>query len=294
MIEGTQKAFSDEIIRRFLLGSLNSAEQSAFEHSLFVNAELEERVRLAELDMSDDYSANRLSAAERELFRQRFLLTANRKTELEVSAALHSNFAGVGVQTHHFWWQPVVNFFDVRRHAWKYAFAALTLMLLLLATALLVKKERSRLAVDPGIPHRTAPRPSPTSMSQPAHHPPNSSAPAHTEPSPALPAHEEVTNIVVPESGTPLESSPTMLKGGDHVTIQLIVSEPLANSYEVVVTTVSGESVFAAEGLNHTEERILSFDVPASSIKTGDFQVTLTRVDGGSKQSAGTFYFRVR
>jgi hypothetical protein len=292
MIDAQQ--FSDETIRRFLLGSLNSAEQSALEHSLFVNAELEERVRLAELDMSDDYSANRLSAAERELFRQRFLLTANRKNELEVSAALHSNFAGVGVRTHHFWWQPVVNFFDVRRHAWKYAFAALTLMLLLLATALLVKKERSRLAADPGIPHRTVPRPSPTSLPQSAHHPSNPSAPAHTESSPALPSHDELTNSVVLESGTSLESAPTISMGGDHATIQLIVGEPFANSYEVLVTTVSGESVFAGEGLNRTEERTLSFDVPASSIRPGDFQITLTRVDGESRQSAGTYYFRVR
>jgi hypothetical protein len=34
--------------------------------------------------------------------------------------------------------------------------------------------------------------------------------------------------------------------------------------------------------------------VPGSSIKPGDFQVTLTQLEGESKQTVGTYYFRVR
>src|SRR5215510_5874204 len=93
MINETNKQFSDEAIRRFLLGSLDSNEQSLFEQSLFTDDELEDRVRLAELELTDDYATARLSDAEQQLFRQRFLLTTDRQRELSVSQALHDNFA---------------------------------------------------------------------------------------------------------------------------------------------------------------------------------------------------------
>src|SRR6202007_585924 len=93
MIEDNQQAFSDEAVRRFLLGSLNTTEQSLFEHSLFVDEAPAQRVRLAELKLPDDYKPNRLSRADRDLFRRRFLLTADREKKLEVSRALHENFA---------------------------------------------------------------------------------------------------------------------------------------------------------------------------------------------------------
>lgn len=294
MTEDKQQVFSDEAIRRFLLGSLNSNEQSRFEQSLFVDESLEERVRLGELELSDDYTAGRLSRAERELFRLRFLLTAEREKKVAVSKALHDNFAFSPAIPQDSFWQQANSFFDIRRHAWKYAFAGLVLTLLLAGAALLVKKERSRLVDDSFRPPRTAPRPSATAMPQPAHHPPNSSVPTHTETSPTLPLHDGLTTSVLLASGTPLDSAPTISASGEVVRVQLILNEPLAESYAVSVTTVAGESVFSADALQRTEEKTLGFDVPAGSIKRGDFQVTLTRLDGDAKQSVETYYFRVR
>src|ERR1044071_4913749 len=139
MIENNQQHFSDEAIRHFLLGSLNTTEQSRFEHSLFVDETLEERVRLAELELSDDYTANRLSRADRDLFRRRFLLTTDREQKVAVSKALYENFAFSPSILQATLWQRVKALFDIRRHAWKYAFAALILAVLLMATALLIK-----------------------------------------------------------------------------------------------------------------------------------------------------------
>ncbi len=48
-------AFSDDLIRRFLLGRLAPTQQTSLEESLFMDEELETRVRLAELDLTDDY-----------------------------------------------------------------------------------------------------------------------------------------------------------------------------------------------------------------------------------------------
>src|SRR5436190_8085255 len=210
MIDETRTQFSDEAIRHFLLGNLNSAEQSLIEHSLFSDGGLEERVRLAELELSDDFAADRLTSAERDLFRQRFLITAGRETSLEVSKALRKDFAPARVTTQPSLRQQISSLFDIRQHAWKYAFATLSLMLLLLAAALLVRKEQSRLVNDGPRPQHAVPKPSATSTPVNSHHSGNAPAPVHTETSPALPPHEGLTSSVVLAGGTVLESAPVI------------------------------------------------------------------------------------
>src|SRR5262252_5310259 len=84
------RAYSDETIRQFLLGALSAAELANFEQSLFTDDELSERVRLAELELSDEYAAGRLSGPEQNLFETGFLLTADRQRELNVSRALQT------------------------------------------------------------------------------------------------------------------------------------------------------------------------------------------------------------
>jgi len=294
MIEDKQQMFSDEAIRGFLLGSLNSTDQSRFEHSLFIDDTLEDRVRLAELELSDDYTANRLSRADRDLFQQRFLLTADREKTLEVSRALHHNFAAPDSIARATFWQNAVSIFDIRRHAWKYAFAALALMLLLLTTALLVKKDQPRWYVYPFKPPKAGPKASAASTPRMMGHSNNAPAPSHSETSPALPLHEGLTTSVVLQTDTPLESAPTISASGDNVTVQLTLDAPVVESYEVNVMTMAGESVFSSDVMKRSEGPTLGFDVPNDSLKKGDFQVILTRVDGDSKQIAGTYYFRVR
>jgi hypothetical protein len=294
MIESKEQVFSDEAIRRFLLGSLNSSDQALLEHSLFMDETLEERVRLAELELSDDYTTDRLTPADRELFTQRFLLTTDRARTLAVSKALHDNFAVADSIARVSFWQNAVSLFDFRRHAWKYAFATLSLILLLLATALLVKKDQPRWYVYPFKPPKAGPRPSATSTPRITNHTNNAPAPTHNESSPTLPLHEGLTTSIVLDSKTPLESAPAISTGGDVLTVQLTLDEPFAESYDVSVMTVAGEPVFSADGVQRTEEQTLGFDVPSDSIKRGDFKVTLTRIDGESKENAGTYYFRVR
>src|SRR5438128_11619634 len=80
--------FPEEAIRRFLFGGLDAAEQLRFEEALFVDERLETRVRLTECELADDYAFGRLSAAESELFEQRFLVSTARQQQINVSKAL--------------------------------------------------------------------------------------------------------------------------------------------------------------------------------------------------------------
>jgi len=286
-------AFSDEMIRRFLLGTLSETERARFEQSLFTDDELSERVRLAELELSDDFAAGRLSPPERDLFGAGFLLTDDRQGQVKVSEALQERMSFPSpVRVHQSMLAPVVSVFDLRRHAWKYAFAALILMLLL-GGALLVRKERSREAQRHN-PTPAAPKPSVTAVPNPAHHSGNSTVPAHPEESPALPLHEGSTPSVVLNSNTPVEASPVIRTSGDIVTVELRLDQPLADSYDVQVMTTAGEPVFLTNGIKRTDTDTLGFDVPASAIERGDFQIVLRRVDGESRKNAGTYYLRVR
>ena len=76
---------SDETIRRFVLGRLSVSEQPAFEQRLFSEDALDARVRLAELDLADDYAYGRLSNDERALFEEKFLVSADRRQKVEAA-----------------------------------------------------------------------------------------------------------------------------------------------------------------------------------------------------------------
>jgi hypothetical protein len=292
MIE-EQQNFSDETIRRFLLGDLNSAEQSNFERSLFMDSDLEERVRLAELELSDDYASAGLSDGEREVIRQQFLLTSGRKRQFQVSQALQNSFAiKSALATPRTISQRMLGLFDLRQHAWKYAFATL-ILIILLTTAVLVTRNPSRIAIW-GTPNRVAPRPSATAPPRITNHTTNAPAPAHNEQSSPLPLHGGELNSLDLNSSTPLDTSPVIGSTNDVVQLQLKLDDPPSEFYDLNLMTAAGESVFTAKAIKRAETNLLIVDVPGSALTAGDFQILLIRAGIDSKESAGTYYFRVR
>src|SRR5438477_13138426 len=84
--------FSDDAIRRFLLGELTVTEQTAFENRLVADDELEARVRLSELGLADDYVQQRLTRPESLRVQECFLVTRNRQDIAAVSQALRDRF----------------------------------------------------------------------------------------------------------------------------------------------------------------------------------------------------------
>src|SRR6266550_5248389 len=92
MVDNGQQHFSDDTIRHFLLGELTGGDQSHFEEQLFTDEDLAARVRLTELELCDEHASMRVSDREQQIFRERFLLTLDRKQALEVSTALGDRF----------------------------------------------------------------------------------------------------------------------------------------------------------------------------------------------------------
>ena len=293
--------FSDETIRRFLLGSLSASEQPLFEQRLMSDVGLDARARLIELDLADDYAYGRLTTSDRKLFEQRFLVTPDRQRQLRVSKLLLDRFSFSGAtalaapsKTH-----PVVtrltHFFRLDRPAWRIAFSAL-ILLILFGTVLLVVKE-PRLAERITwkiIPRRSA---SPSAPRE-ASHPTNTSSPEHPSTPSPMPPHDSATQSpqtvalfpTAPDAG----NIPTVtLSNGerDVVRLKLAVTIDPTVPYRVAIRTISGETVLLVDRLQGPPFEV---DVPMRSLKGGKYQVRLSDARDVSKREVASYYFLVQ
>lgn len=288
--------FSDDSIRHFLLGQLQPSEQTFFEERLFINSDLEARVRLAEFELADDYAFKRLTESETKAFRERYLLTTDRNQKLNVSQAIRDRFLSESVAaTKPTVYQRLLPWFDLRRPAWRYAFVALILVLIL-GTVFLVTKEPQ--IVKSIFPERFRPRPHASPTPQMMNHATGSSSPVHDEPSPPAVAHESPL-IVSLTATSPTDQSPVItLPEGENAVVrfQLLINEGAQGVYRADLWTTSGETLFSAGSLKSfgAQPASISFDVPASVLKSGQYQIRLTRVDDPAKQEVSQYYFRVQ
>ncbi|MFN2578856.1 MAG: hypothetical protein ABR607_14340 [Pyrinomonadaceae bacterium] len=291
MVEKHQNDFADDLIRSFLLGEMTGRDQSQFEERLLTDDELAGRVRLAELELCDEYAAAGSSGPERQVFRERFLLTTGRRQTLKVSTALGDRFTTT--PSEHSIIERMKSLINLHQAVWRYAFAAL-ILIMVLTTALLVTRDHSRIAT--WIPKRVAPRPTATALPQISHHSANRPAPDHNEQSPALPLHESLEIDAVLFSQTAISSAAVIKQPNKsrRVLIELVLDEPRSESYYINLMTVSGDTVFATDSKARVDDNKILFYVPGEVMKVGDYQISLTRIAGESKEDAGVYYLRVR
>lgn len=294
MMINDSQSFSDDSIRRFLLGQLQATEQSTFEEQLFLNSELEARVRLAELELADDYAFKRLNPREIESFRERYLSTTSRHQQVAVSQAIRARLELATVpELKGSIYQQLKSFLDIRRPELRYAFAAV-ILILILATVVLVTKEPQ--IVRRIVPERFKPRPSPTATPQETNHVRSSSSPAaHDEQSPLEPPHES-PQILALSSNTAIDQAPVLTAPANQnsvVRFQLAVKEN--GSYRADLIDSSGQTLSSAETLkSNGQPPAIDFDVQANSLKTGQYQIRVIRSDGQSSSPVYQYYFRVQ
>jgi hypothetical protein len=285
--------FADYRVRQFLLGGLMSSEQKAFEERLFVDDELERRVRLMETELTDDYAFARLSAADRKRFEQRFLLSKDRKQSLLVSNALRERFAQASCQKKPSigkWAWPGL---DLHRPTVRYAFLSL-LLLLVIATAWLVAKE-PRLANRflPKTPPRSSPAPA---TPQVTHHSSGfESLPNHQEASPSMPLHGASSIDVVLNPNDQGQSIALSLADRALVSVQLVLETSQPGPFQAELLKLDGESVLTADAVKQTEtDAKVIFEIPAGLLKAGDYQIKLSRDHDNSRENVASYYFRAQ
>jgi hypothetical protein len=279
--------FSDETIRRFLLGRLTALEQSEFEQQLFTSSDLEARVRLAEIALTDDYAGRRLGRADEEQFRKRFLVSADRERLYAVSQALSARFAPVAVEN-----RPAakLEWFNFRAPVWRYAFATL-LLLLVFATVWKVTKQ-PRLITEG--PRRIffKPRPTPTQTPVEAHHPDQGSVAEHRESVTPLPQHAEAIAVWLDSRNS--VRHPAIVKLTDPtatIHFQVLLPEPPAGDYRADIFTIAYQPVFSVDWLQSADGSKLQLSVPSSALKPGDYKVKFMQLGKDGREFV--YYFRV-
>lgn len=302
--------FTDEAIRHFLFGSLSVAEQSVFEEQLFADHRFATQVRRAECELADDYAFERLSAAERELFEQRFLVSTGRHQKLNVSRALRRHFASQVPQTS--LRDPVQTaapsrgmmirerlqrLLGVHQPSWGIVLRV-AILLVLVATIWSVMR-------SPGIrdkfisKRRPAPAASPVTEPQQLHHPRKESPAPVAEDTPAPPAMaiDEVSVVLVPGSIYEPDRIPRVsLPDGEQATVrvQLAFNPNQPGTYRAELLTITGQPVFSEESLTALANAPIEFEVPGRVLKAGDYQIKLSRVtEGAGGEGVATYYFRV-
>ena len=310
--ESNSQEFSDDAIRRFLFGRLSAAEQATFEEYLFTGESLEARVRLAEFDLADDYALERLSAADRKAFEKKFLLSAERTRQLKVSTALRDRFASTTTVA-----APAPKgatasiserlrfLFGLNQRAWRLAFGVAILVVLVGMVWLWVKEPRIKEGIKAGIFNRRAPVPAPSAPRMAEHSNNASSIPEHRITPLAMPPHEPTASPVIlsvdlmPDAPRDHAQIPLIdLPKGEHdiVRLQLALKSNETGTFRAELLTINDQSVFIAQSLLSAgrDSGKIAFNVPAAQLKTGDYRVSLSRADDGSKRSVASYYFRVR
>lgn len=283
--EQQSPVFSDAAIRHFLLGELNVAEQTAFENRLVADDELEARVRLGELGLADDYAQRRLTRAESLRVRERFLVTRDRQHMAAVSQALRDRFTPA---TH----VNARGIFNFNHAAWRYAFAAI-ILIVVFATVWVSVRER-RLAGPLTIPKRALPKPTATQSPGVAHHPVGSSAPTHAEESTPPPDHQTTLLIALDAKNTVENPFELKLSPDRAITSLRIVATLEKNqlgSYRAELWNSRGESLFSADSLTPSDDGKLTVDLPTRDLSSGEYVIRFRRGQGDPSESR--YYFRV-
>lgn len=281
---------SDQAVRDFLLGKLKAPDQERFEYQLFTDGELEAQVRRAEYEIADDFAYRRLNESERAAFAH-FLVTSDRKKIVQVSQSLRERFAPTKAGASRGpLAQRVSTIFNLKRAVWRYAFAAIVLMILLATTLLVTKESRIAQKLIPRFIQRKT-----TSQAPPerANHSTATTSPPHAEQRPPLTSHENQLTGVALSSRTSLEQSPQVDVRDSAIAgrFQLLVENVNESRYHADLTRVGGTTVFSAEALtpSGTNPVTVYFEVPPQVLQAGNYQITLTGVNG----TTNTFFFRV-
>jgi len=293
--------FSDDLIRAFLLGRLDAADQKQFEEKLIADDDLGARVRLAEFRLADDFVSERIDRVDRRRFKKTFLLTDERRRQLMVSTALRDRFsASRETESQHR--RGLQQFFTFNRAAWRFAFAV-AIALFLIASFWLVTKEPQivRRILPKGLPSK------PATLSTPveSNHPKDAAPPVHQDTATPPPAHEsslqnsaQITTLSL-SPGHPGDigeavtiSLPSDLNG--LVRLQLAVEHNSSEEFKAELLTDSNQSVFVVDSVKKNDSGGFDFDVPVRVLKTGRYQVQLSRLHDGSKQVVANYYFRIR
>ncbi len=252
------------LFRRYLLGELGESEQEAFERELMTSDEHFQELLIVEDEIVDDYCSGRLSASEEQKYRERFLVTPERRGQHRFGAALREHLSPSAEQK-----TPVVLPSRVREplhRTWRLPLAAAAAAILVAGVWLLVSEQRSPVRLE-----ETARR---VEGSRVAFF-------LTTERLRSQPEREQALTVPVGVAFVELQLDlPAEARGEQDVALEDARSEVLAKG-TLPAETLEGQSVVVAT-------------VPSELLVPGDYRVVLRDPSAnGEGPVLGTYEFRV-
>jgi hypothetical protein len=205
-----------------------------------------------------------------------------------VSKALRGRFAANSQRTGTA--QSLKAVFDFGRPAWRYAFAAL-LLLLVFATVWRGIKEPT--IVKRIVPERVVvPKPTATPAPERANHPGTTSSPNHAQEYPEMPVHTPITVSIPLDFKNTAENPALVVLPKDEAAFVKFETQLPVNQvppFRAELWTSKGESIIAVDLLAPTSDSKIVLVVPAEKFQSGDY---LIRVN--SKSATASYYLRVQ
>lgn len=252
-----------ELIRQYLLGTLDEEQHQWFEGQLLSDAGLLEELSLAEDDLAYEYLSGALSEQENAQFESHFLLTPERRRKLEFLGALVDELETLPENDDALprsWKRFLPGFVNPEGRALQAACLAAVLVILLGGWLLFFSPWQAR--------HMDSP-PFVVSL---------------TQDGVRRAGEGEMTRVRIPG-------------GTSAVELQMHVGADDRQAYRAVLLTDEGAAKFTGENLEGRAAqggKVVSLRVPASILERGDYHLKLSgRSPGGDFQEVGDFYFRV-
>ncbi|MCI0485606.1 MAG: hypothetical protein L0229_03295 [Blastocatellia bacterium] len=148
------KAYNDDLLVRYLLGQLSEEEQSQVEERFINDGEYYERLLIIEDELRCAYAKGALPPAERELFKNRFLIFPDERKKVELAGAMISELSTIALEEaaeplrahgeKRNWRERLQAIFDFRSAGMRLAMAAAALVILAAFAWMAIETSRLR------------------------------------------------------------------------------------------------------------------------------------------------------
>ena len=289
------------LLVRYLLGDLTEEEQVQVEDRAFEDAEYLGALEAAEADLIDSYVRGELSQLERRGFERRFLTSPQRRSKVEFARALamlaaESNAAGLAPPERRSAGQSFLALIVGWNPVFQFAAGTAALICVTGGSWLMVQNAamRSRVAALEARSRALESREQGLRNELVAH---SQKQPSQAAAPPAPVAASLVFLPGLTRAETRREqlvlSSTAQIA---HIEIQLETRDNYPR-FRAEIHTLSGEEILIRGNLLRRPTPagyVVSFDVPASALPTGEYELALRGIAGGQPADVGYYYFRVQ
>ncbi len=310
------KSINEELIARYLLGDLSEEEQIRLEDLAFSDRDVLQEILAVESDLIDEYARGELSDSQRRQFEGRFLTSAERRQKVEFARAFAKVVpesateravrpAAADMSTS--WWESLKSLLSNLTPPVKFAMAAAVLMLGIGFSWLVVETIRLRAEIrELQAEQQTRRRAQEDLERQVATEQSRNEDMARQVPvdqSPEKSGSRPIiaTLFLVPGLARSASDRPKLLIEPTAETARLQVGLEPGDDYESFrgeLRTGAGREVWSQQNLKARTARgvrSITLNIPASSLKTGEYELTLKGVSGREQAEVlGYYYFDVR